>query len=119
MKFLNIVFFGFVSFLIVGCGAAPAEADSDDNSINIEINGEKIRIDGDDGKNITEAINKTKDAFNDVLSDGKQDGETTEVVNWRELKDLLPNKMGGLRLDSENIEGQTTSLMGFKFSSVE
>lgn len=105
MKLRNLFFLAAISLCIVGCGLDTSESSSSSSSSS------------DDEKNIANAVEKSKNALQDLLSDGKEDGKTTEVINWRELKELLPNKINGLKL--EDTEGQTTGMMGFKISNTK
>lgn len=106
MKLQNFLFLISFILLIASCGIdSSSSSDSSSNSSS------------DDEKNITNAVEKSKNALKDLLSDGKEDGKSVEVINWRELKDLLPNKLGGMKL--ADTEGQTTGMMGFKFSNTE
>lgn len=107
-----------LAICLVSCGSDTAVEDKDDNGIKIEINGEKIEIDGDDSKNLEEAINKSKDALNDLFGGGNG-GEEVEVVNFRDLKGFLPSRIGSLRIDEDDTEGQTSKILGFKVSTVE
>jgi len=50
-------------------------------------------------------------------ADQMEKGEQTEVINFRELKKLLPKKVAGLNM--EDSEGETAGGMGFKVSNVE
>lgn len=65
-----------------------------------------------DPKNLNEAMDQAKKAM-----EGLQNGKTVEPVNFRELKALLPDKVGGL--PQVNSEGQTTGVMGMNFSNAE
>jgi len=107
MKVRNFLFLISFFFLIASCGM-----DSGSSSSSSEGSSSS-----DDEKNIANAVEKSKNALQDLLSDGKEDGKSVEVINWRELKELLPNKLGGMKLD--DTEGQTTGMMGFKFSKTE
>ena len=59
-----------------------------------------------------EAAKKLQDALS-----GKDSGEKVEVVDWRKLKDLLPNKVDGMPRTDES--GETAGAMGFTFSQAE
>jgi len=106
------------AFSLYACGSdSAAKEEKEDNSINININGEEIQIDGEDQKNLEEAINKSKDALSDLFGSG-ENGEAVEVVNFRDLKDFLPTKIGSLKMDENDTEGQTSKIAGFKVSTV-
>lgn len=56
-----------------------------------------------------EAAQKMQDALTGIES-----GEKAEVVDWRKLKELLPNKIDGMPRTDES--GETAGAMGFTFS---
>ena len=116
MKLRNILI-PALAICLSSCGSNTAVEEKDDDSIKIEINGEKIEIDSDDQKNLEEAINKSKDALSDLFGGG-EDGEEAEVVNFRDLKDFLPNRIGSLKMVEDDTEGQTSKILGFKVSTV-
>lgn len=81
-------------------------AASEDGSVNISSNG--IEVESDDGSvsiNLSDAL-ETAGADKDV-----------EVVNFRKLKELLPESLGGL--PRTDINGETAGAMGFKVSNAE
>lgn len=59
-----------------------------------------------------EAANAMRDALT-----GNDSGKKTEVVDWRKLKEFLPNKIDGMPRTDES--GETAGAMGFTFSQVE
>ena len=118
MKLRNILI-PALALLLSACGSNSSTEEKDDNTIKIEINGENIDLDEDDQKNLEEAINKSKDALSDLFGGGGEDGEEIEVVNFRDLKDFLPNRIGTLKMDEEDTEGQTSKVLGFKVSTVQ
>ena len=100
-----------LAICVTSCGSDTSAKEKDNDSINIEINGEKIEIDSDDQKNL-------KDALSDLFGGGK-DGEAVDVVNFRGLKDFLPNRIGSLKMDEDDTEGQTSKVLGFQVSTVQ
>ncbi len=77
---------------------------------------------------LSESLKEGKDAANQSYTDAlsevsnalenlKGSGEVTEPVNFREIKKLLPERIGGLPLT--NSEGATSGAMGFKVSNVD
>ena len=88
------------------------DSDSDDEmSINIdsEEDGDvKINID------LSDPV-KSLEGLADKLQNG--DGEEVEVINFRELKEMLPNRVAGMKLDDSS--GETAGALGFKISKAE
>ena len=113
MKFAKLVFLLVLGLGIISCNI-DSKSSEDSSEQTMEKNDGDINLD-----NVEADLNKAKDALNDLFSDGKKDGEKVEVINWRELKEFLPNRLDGNRLDEENIEGSTTGMMGFTVSQVE
>ena len=70
-------------------------------------------------KEVQEAADQLEEAANqmrDALTNNKK-GEKKEVVDWRKLKDLLPNKIDGIPRTNES--GETAGAMGFNISQAE
>jgi len=101
----------FVTVLFFSCGSEPKEteaekaADEITNSINDAIDG----IDGG-SQELKDAIKGMANA----VSDGS--AKDVKIVNFREMKELLPGKIGGLEL--KDSEGSTSGAFGFKASTV-
>lgn len=103
MKLLNLFLAITISCTLLSCGGETASETASASS-NEEV-----------PKDLDEAINKSAKAIEDLF---KGNGEDVEIVNWRELKEFLPNKVNGLALNGD-IDGQTSKMFGFQFSSVE
>ena len=115
MKTLTKFTFLLVLFLgISGCWS-NANSDSvieeeetttndDEDDVSVKINDEEVSISGI--KNALKDIEKS-------LSDS-EDGEPVEVVNFRELKKLLPERLIGMERTSHT--GEKSGGLGFKFS---
>ncbi|MBK7409225.1 MAG: hypothetical protein IPL49_06780 [Saprospirales bacterium] len=70
-------------------------------------------------KEVQEAADKMEEAANqmrDALA-GNNKSDKKEVVDWRKLKDLLPNKIEGMPRTNES--GETAGAMGFNISQAE
>jgi hypothetical protein len=63
-------------------------------------------------ENLADAMNKVQEAMKEV-----NNGEEVEVVNFRELKEMLPDKAAGL--PNTDKSGETTGVMGIKISTAE
>jgi len=59
-------------------------------------------------KNVGEALKNLKE---------KNNIDDKEPVNFREMKEILPRKLSGMKM--EDSEGQTTGVLGFKISNVK
>lgn len=51
------------------------------------------------------------------LSGAGEEGEKVEVVDYQKLKDYLPGRLAGMK--QEDLSGEKTSAMGFRFSMAE
>lgn len=114
MKFRNVLVFLVATFLIVGCASnTNKESDEDQETTEIKNN-------DDEPKNFQEALNKAGKELDELFNENK-DGEDSdkeiEVVDFRELKDMLPNRIGSMKLDDS--EGQKAGMLGFEFSNAE
>ncbi len=93
------------------------DSDSDeDMSIHIDSEEEgdiKINIDMKDPAKALEGLADKMEDFADKLQNG--DGESVEVINFRELKEMLPSRAAGMRLDDSS--GETSGALGFKIST--
>ncbi len=68
------------------------------------------------GKHTEESLNEAMEKMGDAI-EGLNNGEKVEPVNFRKLKNLMPQKLAGL--ERTDIEGQTSGALGFKVSSSE
>ena len=98
----------FPVFLLILCTSCNLDIKSDKSSTeNAE---EKI----DDGvESITDAIEKIGEKMKDA-ADGKSD---VELINWRDIKKQLPDKLIGMK--QENVGGETVGAFGFNISKAE
>lgn len=99
---LGLVFFALLSCDTVVPEEKKAEADFEGN-----IKEAKEDL-GDAFKNVGEALSSLKK---------KHNIEEKDPVNFRELKDLLPNSISGL--EQVDIEGQTSGILGMKISTAK
>lgn len=65
--------------------------------------------------NINDAINQLEDLAKNLQKDG--DGNVKKPVNFRKLKNLLPENANGF--EKTNAKGESTGAMGFNISQVE
>lgn len=100
----------FVVAFFTSCANEPTASTETETPVSEETEG--IEIDIENAENLEDALNQLSDAFKGF---GKEDGEEVEIVNFRVLKDRLPDNIGGAA--RENAEGQTTGFAGFKIST--
>ena len=105
MKIKTLLFPLFLVLLLASSCKLDIKSDNADASTE-----EKI----DDGvESITDAIEKFGEKMKDA-SEGKSD---VELINWRDIKEHLPNKLLGM--DQDNIGGETVGAFGFNISKAE
>lgn len=114
MKLRNTLLFSMTSlllavFVLQGCSNTSSESKEETKELT-ESDGEP--------KNFQDALNKAGKELDELFNE-KSDGESEEivVVNFRELQDMLPNRIGSLKMDDS--EGQTSGMMGFNFSQAK
>lgn len=100
----------FSVFLLVNCGDISTDEQkkaSADEEFKENLGEAKEDIEGAIG-NLGEAISSLKK---------KHNIEDKEPVNFREIKEILPSSLGGM--EQTDSEGQTSGIMGFKFSTAQ
>lgn len=80
----------------------------EDGDFSIEINGEKVEVDG-----IEAAVESLKDEIEKAVQESGE-GTDVEVVNFRTLKALLPEKLMGL--ERTDFEGEKSGGFGITVS---
>ncbi|MCB9080219.1 MAG: hypothetical protein H6555_00730 [Lewinellaceae bacterium] len=105
----SFIWLGTFGILMLGtaCGSDKAKEEEKDRSgINLDIQSDKgnvkINIDPSDMENTLKQLN---------------DGESVEVVDFRKLKELLPDKLAGMPRTRH--EGEKTGMSNFKFASAK
>ncbi|MFK7970015.1 MAG: hypothetical protein AB8F95_06585 [Bacteroidia bacterium] len=117
MKNLSWMFVALLGIALAAC-TAESDNDGDNNSITITTDSEKdgkttITIDSKNAeRDLKVAMDEVQNALKDVNIE--VNGEKVEVVNFRELQDLLPEKSNGFKRVSK--EGETSGVMGFQIS---
>jgi len=118
MRYRSFMLLLLVATLSVACGGnqesnaeeeVTQEGSSDDKGLTISDGDSEITINSEE---MEDAINSLKDAFTT-----KKDGEKVEVVDFRELKKLMPNRISGMKQTSST--GEKTGMLGFKFSTAK
>ncbi|MCB9035274.1 MAG: hypothetical protein H6557_01510 [Lewinellaceae bacterium] len=103
-KKLIIACIGLGAFLYLGCGGSSSESSNTEETVSEESGGPS-----DEPKDIQEAMNEVQKA-----SEG--DGEKKEVVDFRELKKLLPEKIAGMER-THSTAAKKAGAMGFNMST--
>ncbi|WP_367389602.1 hypothetical protein [Lewinella sp. LCG006] len=115
-----------LSVLTFSCGGdkAAEEETSDTDGINITVEndeGEKESVTINLGEgNMKDLQNGLADAFaeaSESLRKNAENGETVEVMNFRDIKAILPDKLLGM--DRTKHTGEKTGAMGFTISQAE
>ena len=119
-KYLNLVLFIGVAtlFFTTGCTSsgenenkdpeqAEIETEDSDDDISININDEEINL-----KGLQDAMKNVEKAFSE-----NADGEKVEVVDFRELKELLPENLIGMERTSHT--GEKSGGFGIKVSTAK
>jgi len=109
LTFLLVLFFGISACSSNASSDSTTEEEEttnedNDDDVSLKINDEEVSISG--------IKNALKDIENSLSSD--EDGEPVEVVNFRELKKMLPEKLIGMERTSHT--GEKSGGLGFKFS---
>ena len=123
MKKTTLLSFAFMlisTFLILSCGsdaASKSEKKDDDNNVSINIGGEDgfhLKVKGDDGENVSIDLNSDdlEKGINQLIN-----SEDLELVNFREMKALLPTSLRGMERTS--IEGQKSGIGKLKAATAE
>lgn len=120
----NILSSFLLAFLVIGFMSCGADEPENDSIVNIESDGEgKLSIDiNTDKDNLEKAAqdfgNKISEAVNGIDVDFKnEDGEKVEVVNFRELKKMLPDEIGGAK--RTDAKGQKSGMFGINVATAE
>jgi len=117
MRYRSFMLLLLVGSLLVACGGnqqtneeePTREESSNDKGLTISDGDTEINI---DSKEMEDAVNSLKDAFTT-----KKDGKEIEVVDFRELKKLMPDRISGMKQTSST--GEKTGMLGFKFATAQ
>ena len=100
---LIIACISIFTFLYLGCGGSSNDGDTTGQAATEETGGA-----ASEPKNIEEAMNEVQKAL-------QGDGEKKEVVDFRALKELLPEKVAGMERTAHS--GEKAGAMGFNMST--
>lgn len=112
MKNLLWLFILIVGVSLTACSSDKKDKDSSGENTETSDNGSNDEGYNSDPKNLQEAMQNAQKAIKDL-----QGGEQVEVVPFRELQELLPEKLAGYERISK--EGETTGAMGMNISRAE
>ena len=125
---IPIALFTF-SIALPGCFSSSAETETEEADIHIDTDTDEdidISLRSEDGEDIKINIDlndpaKALEGFADKMEDladklQNGEGEPVEVINFRDLKEMLPSRVAGMRLDDSS--GETSGALGFKISTV-
>ncbi len=111
---------GFINALLVffliawtgcgGCGDKADEPGADDTEVSGSTTDDNT---GDEPQSLGDAMNQAQKAVKDAMGGG----EGVEPVDFRKLRDLLPEDLPGM--DRTNAEGQKSGMMGINVSQAE
>lgn len=115
----KVIFLLVFSFSIFSCTDDRTETEKKVDEISDQI-GDVIDNSSDD---IKEGIEEGMDGLKDALGQIKKsiskdkDGKEVELINFRELKELMPDEIAGIERTSNS--GETSGAFGFKISKAE
>lgn len=120
---LSSLTFALFALFLQSCGSEATTEEEDKNSISLDFS-----VTDDEGKKSSgelnidlqepqEALNEIGKALEGINLNIKKDGKEVEIINFRELKKLLPSSIDGMERKSS--EGQTTGFGGMKVSVAE
>lgn len=118
MRIQSIPFLGLLCCLFLSVSLINCSSDSNENSSNSnnEDNEEgiNINIDTEDGDVDLSGLKNSIDDLENKLNE-LNDGKKVEVVNFRELKKLMPPRIAGMDRIENN--GEKVGALGFKVST--
>ena len=118
MKKLIYFLLIFTAFVLTACGGGNdgGNTSGDETSGDAGANGGSAETGGTDAggepKNLQEAMQQAQKAIEESGV-----GNQAEVVNFRELQELMPENLAGMERTGKG--GQTTGAMGMKVSTAE
>jgi hypothetical protein len=118
MKKITFIFFAFLlsAWIMTGCGGGSDHQDSGNKgSENSESSERKDGSGGDENAGIND-LKGTMEALEE-MGKNMQNGEKAELVNFRDLKEMLPEKVAGMKLVEKT--GESSGAMGLKVSQAE
>lgn len=113
----------FISMVPVGCIGCFFNSGASENEVSSSSeNDTEFREDDNEatsGSSTTGGFSELKDAMKKLNESvqSMQDGKSVEVVNFRDLKELLPKRVAGM--DRTKHTGEKTGMLGFKVSMAE
>lgn len=117
--FLTILTVGcLVAFTgCIGCGDRDAEEEAtseEGTASNENTNENENESDGEEPQSMADAMKQAEEAVKQAMG---SEGEVVEPVDFRVLRDMLPEDLPGM--ERTNAEGQKSGAMGIKVSQAE
>ena len=104
------LFLVVVSLTVFGCSQNDKQANEPEAT-------DDARGGNDAASEGTAELENAMRTLQESLSGEGEDGKKVEVVDYQKLKDYLPNGLAGMK--QEDLSGEKTSAMGFRFSMAE
>ena len=112
--FLSLLLFASLALTLpscIGCGGFGANTEDNSEASTDDDNNDNSGSDGG-AQNLNEAANQVQEAMKQL-----NNGEKVEVINFRDLKEFLPDKLAGVSKTDDG--GETAGAMGMTISTAE
>ena len=98
------------------------EEKKEEDVVRIEINGEEMEFDADEfeekiSSSVNEFVNELTSSLEGIGEEDWEEGEKTEMMDHRELKSLLPDRLGWMKQTEHSSE--KSGVLGFKVATAE
>ncbi len=118
--FIYLFLLLFMGVAWTGCyGCFGSSDDESSQTVVVDDDDDDGDDDDDDGEeapeNLADALEQAGEAIEEAL--GGEGGTVKEAVDFRKLKDLLPEELDGLERTSS--EGERTGVLGMQFSNAK
>jgi hypothetical protein len=108
----NFLFFALTAISLFFFTACLNFSSNDSEEDTTEASTSSSTSTDSEPENLADAMNKVQEAMKEV-----NNGEEVEVVNFRDLKEMLPDKAAGI--PNTDKSGETAGAMGIKVSTAE
>ena len=114
--FLYLILFLFLGGTTAGCwGCFGSDDEASSETMTEEEGNEAEEGESAAPENLTEAMEQAQQAVQNALSADGEGGKITKSVDFRKIKDLLPDEVDGL--DRTGAEGQRSGAFGVQVST--
>lgn len=116
--FLTLILAGCL-VIFIGCGGGDDAAEDmpPEENVSSNENGNTNDNDNEEPQSMAEAMGQAEQAMQQMQQAMGGDGEAVEPVDFRVLKDMLPEDLPGM--ERTNAKGEKTGMMGIKISQAE